>query len=293
MSTADKSRRSGIFLMALATLVIPLSDAIAKYLSETLSVGFISWSRFVFGSLLLLVFIYLKKIEIAKPNLKIFFLAITVSGTILSLFLGLSFLPLANNIALFFIEPLVVLLLAALFLKEKLTPLKVLSVILGLIGVIIVIRPNWSLYGYSSFFPLLAALFYGTYLTLTRSFLKGADRDPYELQLWIHLFATGIFSLLLLAGEFVANPIFFVSFVDVWAVVLLLIGALIALGVHILVLKAFKKADASVLAPLQYLEIPGAVVLGFIIFQDILDLYTFLGMGIIIASGLLVLKTKT
>ena len=288
---------AGVWMMVIAVLSIPLSDAIAKLLTQSLSVGQITLFRFLFQGLILLgLLVILSKLnhwkfQLGRLTRQTFFLGSLIALSILFLFWGLNYLPLANNIALFFIEPLVLVLLSAVLLKEPVTLNRWLAVCLGLIGALVVIRPNWALYGWSSLLPILAAIFYAAFMVFTRKWSNDIQlQTALSIQFNIALAALVImlgFSLVAIPLNWPLFALQVPSFLE--TIDLFFIGAISA-AVHILIILALAKANASLLAPLQYLEIFGAIILGWLWFSEIPDLLTAIGMTIIVISGLWVIK---
>jgi RarD protein len=276
----------GMLLMAFAVLCIPFSDALAKWLSVSLSPGEIAWGRFMFQTLLLMPIAFQKRQRFISLY---FWLALSITGAILLLFWGLKYLPLANNIALFFIEPLLLTLLCALFLKETITRTQMLAVAGGLIGALIVIRPNWAQYGIAALFPIGSAFCYAVYLMLTRI---GKTRSAFGMQFWVGGVSTVILTVALWLGEVFSLSVFAFTMptLSLWGWLFAL--GLMSTGLHLLFTLAFRKSDASVLASFQYLEIITALGLGWVLFQDFPDPLTLLGAGIIIVSGIVVFRSE-
>ncbi|MBE0496331.1 MAG: DMT family transporter [Campylobacterales bacterium] len=272
--------------MAFAVLCIPLSDSLAKWLTVSLSPGEIAWGRFLFQTLLLMP-IALQRRE--RFIALYFWLGLSLTGAILLLFWGLKTLPVANNIALFFVEPLLLTLLCAAFLKETISKTQMLALAGGLLGALIVIRPNWAQYGVAALLPIGSALCYAIYLTLTR---VGKTRSAFGMQYWVGGVSTLVLTIALVAGEVLSLSVF--AFV---LPTLSLWGWLFVLGfmstvLHLLFTIAFRKSDASVLASFQYLEIITALLLGWLVFREFPDPLTLLGAGIIILSGIIVFRSE-
>lgn len=292
MTETQHHHRLGLILMALAVLTIPMSDTIAKWLSAQLSVGEIAWLRFVFQTLFLLPFVTLywsggrlRPVHLALGTL--------IAASILFLFWGLAHLPLANNIALFFVEPLILVVFSALFLGERITIRRWIGVLGGLIGAVVILRPNWSAYGLASLLPIAAAACYAGYLTATRAWASAPrPRDALVLQFWVGAAASLIMLGFILLGQGLEWSLARWDTPDAMQWFWLATAGLLAAFAHVLIAMAFARSDASLLAPLQYLEIFGATVLGWLIFAEWPDVFTILGGLIIIAAGLVVIRDR-
>jgi drug/metabolite transporter (DMT)-like permease len=278
-------------LMALAVMTIPVMDSIAKWLSGAMAFTAVALARFVFQSLFLLpLALHLCR---GRPSFHRTYVSLgaLIAATILFLFWGLSHLPLANNVAIFFVEPLFLMLLAGWFLGERIAWQQWAAVLVGLVGALVIIRPNWGEYGATSLLPLAAAVCFAGYLAVTRAFTRRCQgEDAVVMQFWIGLTATAILGIFFLLGPllnwqaFIWRPPTPVQ--SAW---LMAAGALGGLG-HVLISMAFRRAPASTLAPFQYLEILGASLLGWWLFDEIPDRYTILGALIIVAAGLYIFQ---
>jgi S-adenosylmethionine uptake transporter len=278
--------------MAIAVLSIPMADTIAKWLSTQLSVGEIAWLRFAFQTLCLLPFLVASR-HLGRPRPEHAWLGLLLAGAILFLFWGLAHLPLANNIALFFVEPLVLVLFAALFLGERITARRWIGVFGGLFGALIVLRPNWSAYGLASLLPIASAACYAGYLTLTRARIRTTQpRDALALQHWVGWSAIIVMGVFVLVGDGQGWAIADWQTPTGWQWPLLAAAGALAASAHVLIAMAFARSDASLLAPLQYLEIFGATLLGWVVFAEWPDTFTILGGLVIIAAGLVVVRER-
>lgn len=292
--------------MTIAVLTIPASDATAKVLGQTLSIGQIATARFVIQCLLLLpLWLWWRHRSVRLDGLKLrdWWLGGLVASSVLFLFWGLTYLPLANNIAIFFVEPLILVLFSRWFLKEAVSWRRWVAVTVGLLGALVVIRPNIDAYGWATVLPLLAASAYAAYLTSTRALRERADPDhlvdaanslqkSVRLQLMISLTASVFMVALLGIGQTLSLDLTGLQWPTQgqWSL-LILLGALAAFA-HVLIALAFSHAGASILAPVQYLEILGAVFFGWWLFQEWPDALTFVGAAIIIGSGLYIALEK-
>ena len=289
-SSTSSHQRLGVVMMATAVMTIPLADTIAKWLSAGLSVGEIATFRFVFQSLFLLPFVVAFRRN-GGPRGEYAVLGVLIAASILFLFWGLKHLPLANNIALFFVEPLILVIFSRLFLGERITLRRWIGVTAGLVGALIIIRPNWSVYGLTSLLPIAAATCYAAYLTASRALVRTHHHsEALILQFWVGLAAAGVMGLFLAVGQPPGWEIAALSTPQGLEWVLLILAGGLAAFAHVLIVMAFARAEASILAPLQYLEIFGATLLGWWVFNDLSDAFTALGAVIIVAAGVYVVR---
>lgn len=290
--------------MAIGALSIPLIDVLAKLLGPGgAEVGArfgaplppleIGWARFFFQSLIILpMALAIVGMGALRPR---HLLLVAARGALIGIatilfFTSIVYLGLAEAIAIFFVEPLILTLLSALVLGEQIGWRRISAVIVGFAGALIVIRPNFLEVGWPAVLPLATAACFATYLILTKIL---ADKEhPLTLHLWAGLTGTALLSVMLVAaaaaGIEAAAPV--APSAIQWAM-LAALGLVATLG-HFLVVMAFRRAPASQLAPLQYLEIVSAGLLGWIVFGEVMDAASLLGVAIIVASGLFVLRRE-
>lgn len=276
--------------MLLAVLIIPFSDAIGKWLSSTYSPMQITFFRFLLQAILIYFVARVLRKKIGAFKSIYLYLAFFISSCMFLLFWGLMYLPLANNIALFFIEPLILTLLSIIFLKEKVSKELVFVLIIGFIGTLVIIRPNWSAYGTAAILPILAAVFYALYLMAIR--VSKDIKDIVSMQFWIGFLASIFIGIIyLVLKPFEIEVIAFQPFeISTWWLLLSL--TVITVVTQFLISKALYYANASLLASFQYLEIISATLLGWLIFSDIPDSITMLGAVIVIFSGVYLIKVE-
>lgn len=279
------STAKGMLLMVVAMLIIPAGDALAKYLSNSLGIVQIVWLRSILQTLFLGMFIYFSNKRFERFHILYFYLALCLSICIFFLFWGLKYLPLANNIALFFVEPFILTILSIFFLKEKLTKAITITLIIGFIGTLIIIRPNWSAYGYAAIFPILAGSFYAIYLLILR-ISSNNDHNILTTQFWIGVISTLLLGIVLYLGSFTTFDIIQYKQITSNLLWILFIFGAITTIVHLSIAKAFSYAKPSVLASFQYLEIISATLLGWLFFKDIPDMLTIIGAIIVVIAGL-------
>ena len=274
-------------MMVAAMLMLPGIDAIAKWLSGAVSSGQVTWSRFFFQIILMSPLLLKTSGPWFRPTLLLHAArGALIAFATLFFFSGLAYLPLADAIAIFFIEPLLVTLLSALFFGEVIHWRRISAISLGFVGAVIIIRPTFSEVGYAVLFPVGAAICFSFYILLTRKLVR--NEDPIRLQFFAGIFGCLVMSIALTWGT--ASDIGILTAVwpsvDQW----LLLGCLglIATVCHLLVVYAYRLASIGILAPFQYVEIIGATVLGLIIFNEFPDPVTWLGVAIIVGSGMYV-----
>ena len=195
-------------------------------------------------------------------------------------------MPIADAIAIFFVEPLILTLISAVFLGEKIGWRRLAAVAVGFIGALIVIRPSFINVGWPALLPLATAFCFAIYLALTRSLAN--DVGPLAIQA-----LTGYAGCLTLSIAIGLGMLFGIdAALPIWPTPrqwsLLIVLGVIATGAHLLIVMAFRLTSASILAPFQYLEIISATLLGLLIFGDFPQPITWLGVAIIVGSGLFV-----
>ena len=276
----------GMVLMAIAMLLVPGIDVFAKLLTDTMSAGQIVWFRFFVQTLLITpLILYYRLWHLTEGTLVLqisrgIFLAV---ATVL-FFAALRYLSIAQAIAIFFVEPLILTLLSALFLGEVIRIRRIMAIVIGFIGALIIIRPTFFEVGLPALYPLGTAVSFALYLMVTRKL--SAKVHPLQMQWIVGISATLSLTLMLMLGQRIDWPVFEASLPQGIEIIWVLCLGLVATIGHLTIVHAFKKAPASVLAPFQYVEIISATILGYLVFGDGLDAPTIIGVSIIIASGL-------
>ena len=274
----------GPILNLSAWLILPIMDAIAKYLSYSLPILQITWFRFFFSAVITGIFIYLfsRKSFVRSKNIKSQVLrGILLLTSSLLFFYAISVISLAKALTLAFICPLIVTALSPYFLKERVGRRRWTAVIVGFIGVLLVIRPGIVEFNWASLASLGTGLCYAIYLIVTRS-LKDTDNGLLTL-LFTSIVGTVVLSLYL---PFVwINP-------SLNQLLLALNMGFIAALAHGLIIISYNFSDASKLAPLGYFEIIPNIIIGYIWFSDFPDKYTILGLLVIILSGIYVFRRE-
>jgi drug/metabolite transporter (DMT)-like permease len=273
---ADKPFR-GIALVLLATVFLGTSDATSKYLSATLPSIEIAWIRFlVFAVIMapaLLPGTPIFALRTRRPGLLVV-RSIALLASALFFISGLRFLPIAEASATSFVSPLFVTALSIFLLKESVGSRRWLATAVGLIGVLIVLRPGSSAFHPAALFSIVSALGWAVTLVLTR---KMSGERALTTMAYAAIVGFGVMSALV--------PFAWVT--PTWHDIFfgIVVGIASTAGQWIVVL-AFRHANASVLAPFSYTQLLWVTFLGVVIFGEVPDVWTVTGAAIIVASGL-------
>jgi drug/metabolite transporter (DMT)-like permease len=277
---------AGMVFMICAMLLLPVGDTFAKLLTQTLNpVGVTMWRMLAQAAILLPLALVMRH----RLQGAMFSPVVALSGGLLvisltSLIAAFSVMPIATAIAIFFVEPLILTLLAGPLLGERAGPRRLIAVGVGLTGALIVIRPGFSSYGWATVLPLVSALAYA----LNMIVLKAASRTRSTLAMQC---GTTVYAALMLVAIAAVLQIMGVDGLVVQATDLVTWGLIACAGAvaatsFLLVGAAYRHADATALAPFQYLEIIAATALGFLVFGDFPDRLTWVGVAIILGSGI-------
>ncbi len=261
-----------------AMALLPFLDVVAKHLGrQGVPVMQIVWARLFFGALLTLPFaIRIGGIRGLVPNLPAMHAlraSLIVAATAF-FFAALHYLSIAETLAIFFVQPLIVTILSPLVLGEHVGIRRWTAVTVGFIGTLIIIRPGFQDFSPGMFLALCSGASLAIYLLLTR---KIAGSAPAILTtFYTSLAGALIMSVIVLFYWIPPTP-------SQWGFFVLL--SLIANFGHYLIVKAYDHAEASLLAPLAYTEMIMATFAGWYFFGDFPDGWTFVGVGVLITSA--------
>lgn len=287
----DPTRRIsiGILLMVGFTVFAPMMDACAKLIGDALAVGMVAAARFGIQAAVLVPLAALLG-RLHRPGIRETGQHFIRAGLMLiatgCFFAALHYMPMADAIAIFFVEPFILTLLGGIFLREPIGPRRYIACAIGFAGALLIIRPSFEDVGPVALLPLITAGCFAVYMIQTRA--MATRMDPITLQAY-----TGVAALLLAVpvlmifdGSGVASlDPSWPSQREFW--LLALLGFFATLS-HVFISFALAYAPASLLAPLQYLEIIAATMLGFYLFGDLPDGTALAGIALIVLSGLYV-----
>ena len=273
-----------IILNLSAWVMLPIMDGFAKYLSSTLPVLQITWSRYFFTIEItlpiMLVFFRKNLTWTEKPKLQLIRGLLLFCANIL-FFYSISIISLAKALTLAFIAPLIVTALSPFLLGEKVGFRRWAAVVTGFIGSLIVIRPGFVELNLASIAALGTGVLYGFYLIITRK-LHASDNPLLTLLL------TGIVGAVL--GSIIMPTVWVSPTITEWYM-MFAIGFFASLG-HLFIILSLRYADASKLAPFGYFEIVTNIIIGYYFFNHFPDSWTFLGLFIIISSGIYIFRRE-
>ncbi len=283
----------GMALMAACMAVLPCMDAIAKYMAvvEGMSPGQVTFYRFLFQIVatlpLLLTLNGARAFRARRPYANLLRGVLHGAASLL-FFVAVKYMPLADVFAIYFVEPFMLTALSALFLGEKVGWRRWLAIVVGFGGAMIVIQPSYAIFGWTALLPVACAFLFALYMFLNRA-IGDAD-PPLTMQTVAGIGGTLFMAGALVVGHGLGSADLEPALPHSWLglSLLVLLGA-ISGYVHLLVVRAFRMAPLSVLAPFQYFEIISATILGYILFADFPNAWKWLGIAIIVASGLFIL----
>ena len=300
---ANPSR--GIALLVFAMVLISVNDMLIKGLSDRYPLHQIVLIRSLIGICFTLVFVRaeggLKTLRTDQPWLHLFRALLLVAAN-LFFFAALAALPLAEVNALFFVAPLLITLLQIPVLGERVGPRRILAVLAGFLGVLIVIWPGLSggeadLPAWALALPLAGAFCYALMQVLTRKL--GARSTASAMAFYIQgaFIVVGVaFGIVAGDGRFsegLDNPsLLFLFRAWTWPMpedwgLLLIIGCAVGL-LGYAIAQAYRTADPATIAPFEYTALPLAVLWGFVIFGDVPGPETFIGIALIAGAGIFV-----
>ena len=259
-------------------------DGIAKYLSTDIPFFQITWARYFFTVFFTLPFMFVFFREqlrwTEKPKLQLTRGLILFSANVL-FFYSISVISMAKALTLAFIAPLIVTALSPFLLNERVGYRRWIAVVIGFIGSIIVIRPGFIEINFASIAAMGTGTLYGFYLIITRK-LHTSDSPL------LTLLITGIVGCIISSA---IVPIVWVMPDPKQWLLLSMVGFVASLG-HLFLILSLKFADASKLAPFGYFEIIPNIVIGYYIFADFPDFFTFTGLFVIVFSGIYIYSRK-
>jgi drug/metabolite transporter (DMT)-like permease len=276
----DRPLRGILFFIA-ATMCFSTSDTMAKVLSEHLPAVEIAWIRYtVFVSLsAMLVRRSGLGITVRKPLWHVV-RGLGLVGSAIFFMLSLRSLPLAEAATIGFASPLLITILSVPLLGEVVGARRWAAVVIGMLGVLVVVRPGSAAFQPAALYGLASSLSWAVATILTR---KMAGQHPAAMLLW-----SAVTGLIVLTG---LMPLVFVTPTAREVGLALVLGVVASTGQYLMVF-AYRHASASLLAPFSYAQLLWAVIGGWLVFQTLPDIWTLAGGAIIAATGFIAVRSE-
>ncbi len=277
----------GIALMLGFCALIPLGDAVAKILSTRIPVGQIVLARFAAQGLILAPVALMLGISLRLPSRvmpKVILRTLLQMAGITAMFMALRYLPLADAVAIAFVMPFIMLLLGKYVLKEEVGLRRLLACVVGFAGTLLVIQPSFAEVGLNALWPLAVAVIFSVFMMVTRTLAR--DTDPIAIQA-----VSGGIACLLMAGFFALGYGFSIEELNTTLpatpeLKLLALAGVLGTMAHLLMTWSLRYAPTSTLASMQYLEIPVAVFVGWLVFSELPNSIAACGIALTVAAGL-------
>jgi drug/metabolite transporter (DMT)-like permease len=271
-------------------IVAPMGDAVAKILGQSVPLGQLLLVRFAVQAIILIPLVWTTK---RAWRMQGRVLKLTFIRTILhivgigAMFTALQYLPLADAVAIAFVMPFIMLLLGKYVLGEEVGSRRLIACLVGFIGTLLVVQPSFVDVGWPALLPLGVAVNFSFFMLITRQIAK--ETDPIGLQAVSGVMAVGIMMpLLLITSGMGIDALTLITPSGFEWGMLWTIGVLGTLA-HLLMTWSLRFAPSATLAPMQYLEIPIATIIGFLVFKDLPNGMAAVGIAITIGAGVYII----
>lgn len=299
--TDTRNPTAGAFWAMAAVTFFAMNDAAVKFLSDGYALHQVILLRSLVGLTIMTVVILpfaggpriLRTRKLKAHLLRGLFIVFAN----MAFFLGIASMPLAEAVAIFFVAPLLTTVYSAIFLKEKVGPWRIGAIGVGLIGVLIIVRPGSDAFQAAALLPIVAANFYALIHIMTRRL--GGTESAVTMSIIMQVVFIGVclaIGSIIGWGQFDTfdNPALSFLFrawswpqgTDLW--VFLLIGVGIA-GAATMISQAYKVSEATLVAPFEYIALPMSVFYGIVLFDEWPDAAAIAGSALIVAGGLVLI----
>ena len=287
----------GIILILAAMLIFSVQDSVMKYIYNSVALYEIYLIRTLISFFIIIIFLKLLK----KPIIfKTHYPLLTLCRIILfffgfsSFYIALTIMPLATATALFFVTPFLITIFAKFILKDQIGPRRWLAVIIGFIGVYIILNPNFDNFDYLSLTPILCAFCYSLSMIIIK--ITSKKDDVYSQMFQFYIGATIIsiiFYFFIGNGQYntidnsAAQFIFREWFSDLeFSLIYMIILGFTAAAAFLLLFSAYRIASPAVVSPFEYSILIWSTLSGWIFFDEIPTINTFIGMVLIVFGGI-------
>lgn len=283
MKTGLPDHMTGILWMVAATIFFTMTNVTSKLLGQSIDLAQIVWGRYFFHFLLLALILRARFPETLRTQ----HFTLQISRSILllggsSLYFGAFILmPLADAVALLNLAPVLVTLLAIPVLGEKVGIRRILGVATGFVGAVIIIQPGSGVFGWEALMPVGAAIAYAIYQIITRR--VSADDSAMTSIAYTALAGAVLMTL--------AAPLFWQMPTPTEWLLLAGIGTTGAIG-HYAMIRAYTVGEASFIAPFAYTILIWMIGAGYLVFEEIPDVWTWTGASLIAIGGIYVMRRE-
>ena len=268
-----------IFLIIISIIFGTLMGTFIKLAQEELNVFTTGFLRFFFGFLIITPYILKTKFEVfTTKNLKIHIIrsALNLPAMLLG-FAALAILPLEKMTAIHFIVPIIVTILAVIFLKEKIYLYRSIALVMGFLGMLIILRPGIIDISIGIYMALISSLIWSVVIILT----KKVSKDDSAITILSHQYVyMSLFSFPLV--------IYFWDQPSLKTIIFILCAAMSGTILHIALNHAYKLVDVTMTQPYSFLGLVVSSIIGYFVFSDKPDFYTWLGASVIFCGVLLI-----
>lgn len=283
----------GVALMIAFCVTAPLIDVASKLATQQLSVGLVTLARYVVQGALMLPVVMIMRFSLRlSPRALMLSLAraaVSIASTYCFI-AALRVMPVADALAIAFVEPFVILLIGRIVMHEHVGPRRLAACAVGFFGSLLVIQPSFAEFGPVALFPLGTAVSFALYILVTRALSRHVH--PVPMQFHTALIATILWLPILGLGHLWGETSLLITApVGIFWVWCFSVGLAATIS-HMAMTFALRFAPSSTLAPLHYLEIVTATLFGYLVFGDFPNALTWTGIGIIVGSGLYIIARE-
>jgi drug/metabolite transporter (DMT)-like permease len=279
----------GVVFMLLFCLTAPLIDVAAKMAAQSVTVTQVTLARYGFQVLLMLPFVLLVRRPVKFTRRLMGLLALRALFGLVSTYsfvAAVQVMPIADALAIAFVEPFILLALGFLLFAEQVGPRRIIASLVGFAGALMVIQPNFAVFGVIALWPLVTAVAFASYVLVTRQLSR--DLEPVALNFHTAWLAVVLVLPLLVFGYAQDVALLALTAPEPIVWVQLFCVALAATISHLFISYALRYAPSATVAPLHYLEIVSAAAFGWLFFRDWPNLISWTGIAIIMAAGLFI-----
>ena len=283
----------GVAMMVAFCAIAPLIDVAAKLAAATIPVGQITAARFAGQAVLMLPVVLAMRLPLSldRRGLGLTVLrAVLLMASTYTFVSAIAVMPLADALAIVFVEPFILLLLGWAVFGEAVGPRRIGACVVGFVGALLVIQPSFAAFGLAVLWPLGTAVLFAAYMMVTRA----QSRSAHPVTMQFHTAWTGF--LICAAILWAAEGSGLAELDPVWPQGLALlwlagVGAAATVS-HMAITYALTFAPSATLAPLHYLELVVSVTLGYLVFGDFPVPIAWVGIAVIAASGLFIIHRE-